>query len=240
MNTDVCVLCCSVFYGKQKFFRCASCQKRAHIKCIQLPDEELQSLLTGEQPFKCGLCSCSALDAAGRPSIDSGEESQRLPPSSQPLLTQKSTPCLGDLEDSAGLQRMLLNALEGISFLTDEVAKLREGNERLCRDNARAFAQQADVIASLRAEVRSLRGELSRRAGSFLPVPSPPSTPMLNGTAAAASLRREPSSTFAGAVANTNGAVADTAPDQPMPGSTTSSPPPLLFPHPVRLLAPTR
>ncbi|XP_077561535.1 uncharacterized protein LOC144177830 [Haemaphysalis longicornis] len=139
-------------------------------------------------------------------------------------------PCKRVAPDSAGLQRMLLNALEGISFLTDEVAKLREGNERLCRDNARAFAQQADVIASLRAEVRSLRGELSRRAGSFLPVPSPPSTPMLNGTAAAASLRREPSSTFAGAVANTNGAVADTAPDQPMPGSTTSSPSPLLGP----------
>lgn len=186
--------------------------------------------MTGEQPFQCSLYSCSALDAEGRPSIDSGEESQREPPSTQPLLTQKSTPCLDDLDDSAGLQRMLLNALEGISFLTDEVAKLRQGNERLCRDNARAFAQQADIIASLRVEVRSLRGELSRRAGSFLPVPSPPSTPTLNGTAAGASLRREPSSTFAGAVANMNGTVADTEPDQPMPGSTTSLPSPLLGP----------
>ncbi|KAH7934665.1 hypothetical protein HPB51_028968 [Rhipicephalus microplus] len=62
--------------------------------------------------------------------------------------------------DLAGLRRLLLAALEGISFLSDEVSQLREENERLHKDHSRGVEQQARVVASL------LREELTRRTAA--------------------------------------------------------------------------
>ncbi|KAL3189770.1 hypothetical protein MRX96_020799 [Rhipicephalus microplus] len=64
--------------------------------------------------------------------------------------------------DLARLRHLLLNALEGILFLSEEVSQLREENERLREDNSRGVEQQAGVVAFLRAEVRFLREELTR------------------------------------------------------------------------------
>lgn len=218
-STDVCVLCSAVFYGRQENFRCTSCKKRAHSKCIQLPDMELQAVKTGERPFQCNLCLCSASEVVSRPSDDSVHESL---PATQPPDPQNSAPRPGDLGgDATDIREMLLHALEGLSFLTDEVAKLREANDRLSRENARAFAQQSGIIASLRAEVRSLRGErLPRlpRAGPLPPErPAPPSTPELNVTMATPSTQRVDLSSFATVVAKINAASTLSANEQLTP-----------------------
>ncbi|KAL1470848.1 hypothetical protein MTO96_040255, partial [Rhipicephalus appendiculatus] len=58
---------------------------------------------------------------------------------------------------------LLLDALEGISFLSDEVSQIREQNERLRKDHSRGVEQQARVVGSLRGgddEVRFLRDVL--------------------------------------------------------------------------------
>lgn len=72
----------------------------------------------------------------------------------------------------AGLRRLLLDALEGISFLSDEVSQMREENERLRKDHSRVAEQQARIVASLRSEVRFLREELARRVN-----PAPAKSP---------------------------------------------------------------
>ncbi|KAH6945583.1 hypothetical protein HPB50_009241 [Hyalomma asiaticum] len=64
-------------------------------------------------------------------------------------------------EEVAGLRRLLLDALEGISFLSDEVSQLREDNERLRKEHSRVAEQQVRIVASL-------RGELRRRVASKL------------------------------------------------------------------------
>ncbi|KAL1486895.1 hypothetical protein MTO96_046772, partial [Rhipicephalus appendiculatus] len=69
----------------------------------------------------------------------------------------------------AGLRRLLLDALEGISFLIDEVSQLREENERLRKDHSRGVEQQARVVGSLRGgddEVRFLREVLTSRTAT--------------------------------------------------------------------------
>ncbi|KAH7980700.1 hypothetical protein HPB49_018382 [Dermacentor silvarum] len=53
-------------------------------------------------------------------------------------------------------------ALEGISFLSDEVARLRSDNEHLHRENALASTQQAETIGALRVEVLTLRDALGK------------------------------------------------------------------------------
>lgn len=135
---------------------------------------------------------------------------------------------------------MLLNALEGLSFLTDEVTKLREANDRLGRENARAFAQQAGIIASLRAEVRSLRGERLPRAdpkpvgplppeqpplplpaACSLPPASPSTAPELDGAPPTPTPRRGLHSSFAAAVAKSGGTTS--TPEQLTPAPATSA-----------------
>ncbi|KAL1484491.1 hypothetical protein MTO96_011289 [Rhipicephalus appendiculatus] len=73
--------------------------------------------------------------------------------------------------DLAGLRRLLLDALEGISFLSDEVSQLREEKERLRKDHSRGVEQQARVVASLRGEIRFLRDVLTSRTAA-VPVKS--------------------------------------------------------------------
>ncbi|KAH6932492.1 hypothetical protein HPB50_006400 [Hyalomma asiaticum] len=56
----------------------------------------------------------------------------------------------------AGLRRLLLDPLEGISFHSDEVTQLGEENERLRNVHCSGLEQQGRVVASLRAEVHFL------------------------------------------------------------------------------------
>ncbi|KAL3186146.1 hypothetical protein MRX96_028269 [Rhipicephalus microplus] len=83
--------------------------------------------------------------------------------SSQTGFLSTCAPPGGDL---AGLRCLRFEALEGISFLSDEVFQLREENERLHKDHFRGVEQQARVVASLRAVVRFLRDELTRRTAA--------------------------------------------------------------------------
>ncbi|KAG0440381.1 hypothetical protein HPB47_016303 [Ixodes persulcatus] len=68
------------------------------------------------------------------------------------------------------LHGLLLDALEGISFLTDQVACLNEDNRRLKAEVAKSSGQQAALLCSLRAEVSACRFEiadLKRAAGAL-------------------------------------------------------------------------
>ncbi|KAH8023716.1 hypothetical protein HPB51_015256 [Rhipicephalus microplus] len=126
--------------------------------CVTWPDEELQLLKSGSRSFRCNLCDLS--HASGKPNEDDSVACSDDHCSSQTGSLSTCAPPGGDL---TGLRRLLLDALEGISFLSDEVSQLREENERLRKDHSRGVEQQARVVASLRAEVCFLREELTRR-----------------------------------------------------------------------------
>lgn len=183
-SKDCCILCSCVFYGKQKFFRCLSCKKRVYAKCVVWPDAELQLLSSGARPFKCNICETA--EAAARPSgagDDFGTSASGAPSpcslrrDSPPVVEKAPAPPSQPVDldaEAAGLRALLIDALEGISFLTDQVALLREDNDLMRRENAHSFdrlrqeregdrAHYARVVSSLRAEVCSLRAELLRR-----------------------------------------------------------------------------
>ncbi|KAL1444167.1 hypothetical protein MTO96_007098, partial [Rhipicephalus appendiculatus] len=101
--------------------------------------------------------------AHGKPSEDDSAACRGEHSSSQTGSLPSCSPLDGDL---AGLRRLLLDALEGISFLSDEVSQLREENERLRKDHFRGVEQQARVVASLRGEVRFLREVLTSRTAA--------------------------------------------------------------------------
>ncbi|KAH9384083.1 hypothetical protein HPB48_026066 [Haemaphysalis longicornis] len=76
----------------------------------------------------------------------------------------------GDLDGHfGGLRELLLNALQGISLLTDEVNALRQESARLQREAANNSSLQAAAISSLQDEVRALRSELGRRKPQYPP-----------------------------------------------------------------------
>lgn len=141
-----------------------------------LPDEELQLLRSGAQPFICN--QCTTVFGEARPS-DAPDDSSVSPGilASAPHAAPAASPLIVPEDGATGLRELLLGALQGISFLTDSVAELRESNDRLRRENARALSQQADTIASLRSEVRRLRDELSSRVVSARHPLTPPTTP---------------------------------------------------------------
>ncbi|KAL1453517.1 hypothetical protein MTO96_043764 [Rhipicephalus appendiculatus] len=161
-SRDACVLCSCPFFGKQQFFRCESCEKRVHAKCVTWPDDQLQLLKSGSRPFSCNLCDSAQY--GDRPNDETevcATAACSLPPRGSP--TGPPLVPLGDLgEEVAGLRRLLLDALEGISFLSDEVSQLREANERLRKEHSRVAEQQVRIVASLRGKVRFLRDELTR------------------------------------------------------------------------------
>lgn len=198
-SQDFCVLCSCAFFGKQKFFRCASCQKRVHAKCVVWPDEELQLLKSGARRFRCNLCETA--DAAPKPTEALSASNDTGPPSrthSSPCARRQSpaawTPAPPsqpvDLRtEVASLHALLTDALEGISFLSDQVARLREENEQVRRESMQGFARQADVVVSLREEIRCLRGELARRPAAPRTQPcSPESKSPFSAVAAAPTL----------------------------------------------------
>ncbi|KAL3174043.1 hypothetical protein MRX96_011785 [Rhipicephalus microplus] len=170
-SRDACMLCSCPFFGKQQFFRCESCSKRVHAKCVTWPDEELQLLKSGSRSLRYSLCDLS--HASGKPNEDDSAACSDEHCSSQ---TGSLSTCAPPCRDLAGLRRLFLDLLEGISFLSDELSQLREENERLRKDRFRGVEQLARVVASLRAEVRFLREELTRRTAAVA-VTAPVITP---------------------------------------------------------------
>ncbi|KAG0427900.1 hypothetical protein HPB47_025075 [Ixodes persulcatus] len=180
-STDACCICLRVFYGKQPRLRCTGCVHRVHQKCLMLPDSELQLLTSGVSPFFCSHCkrssSPSPNEGTARVSeesgIDGANDGGREEGGSPSLITSFVALAASqgrDLEAPPNLLHgLLLDALEGISFLTDQVACLNEDNRRLKAEVAKSSGQQAALLRSLRAEVSACRAEiadLKRAAGA--------------------------------------------------------------------------
>ena len=74
-------------------------------------------------------------------------------------------------EPGGMLHGLLLDALEGISFLTDQVASLTGENKRLRNEWTRVSERQATLVGSLRDEVRACRAEVAdwRAASTVVP-----------------------------------------------------------------------
>ncbi|CAN8017895.1 unnamed protein product, partial [Ixodes persulcatus] len=92
------------------------------------------------------------------------------------------------------LHGLLLDALEGISFLTDQVASLGEENKRLRAETKRVSERQATLVCSMRDEVRACRAEIAgwrRAAGGAAPASSNvPALILRNGVPPAGNLPR--------------------------------------------------
>ncbi|KAG0426701.1 hypothetical protein HPB47_026207 [Ixodes persulcatus] len=164
-----------------------------HRRCLILPDSELQLLISGVSPFICSHCkrssSPSPNEGTARVSeesgIDGANDGGREEGGSPSLITSFVALAASqgrDLEAPPDLLHgLLLDALEGISFLTDQVACLNEDNRRLKAEVAKSSGQQAALLRSLRAEVSACRAEIaavaqcrSVPAGLRGGTPSPP------------------------------------------------------------------
>ncbi|KAM7284579.1 serine/arginine repetitive matrix protein 1, partial [Ixodes scapularis] len=170
--------------------------------------------------------SCAKINGGARPNVSGavsgGPDDQfaRSPPPpsaspTRPATLPASSPDGLDARGDASLQSLrslLLDALEGISFLTEEVASLSEDNARLRREQRQQAELQAGSIACLRAEVRSLRDVLGKRARTDVEVQAGP----CGGKTFAAALRFPPASALS---AKPAGAPADgTTKDDALPG----------------------
>ncbi|KAG0439123.1 hypothetical protein HPB47_016748, partial [Ixodes persulcatus] len=164
-TSDACSICSRCFYGRQRFLRCSGCQLRAHTKCICWPENETTFLQSGVSSFICK--SCEKISGDARPNGDSqaGLDEASLshhsaPPSptasNRPEGPASSSPG-GTNADMESLRALLLDSLEGISFLTDEVAALRDENAQLRREYRQSSQLQASAIQSLRTELRAVR-----------------------------------------------------------------------------------
>ncbi|CAN7943357.1 unnamed protein product, partial [Ixodes pacificus] len=204
-SKDACLICSRRFYGRQRFLRCTECQLRAHTKCVCFPETERTFLQREVSSFVCQ--SCAKINGGARPNVsgvvsgDSDDQFARSPPPpsaspTRPVTLPASSPDGLDARGDASLQSLrslLLDALEGISFLTEEVASLGEDNARLRRDQRQQAELQAGSIACLRAEVRSLRDVLGKRARVDAEVQAGP----CGGKTFAAALRFPPASALA-------------------------------------------
>ncbi|KAH6935890.1 hypothetical protein HPB50_011373 [Hyalomma asiaticum] len=137
---------------------------------------QLQLLKYGSRSFSCNLCDSA--QHGGKPNDETEACATAATACSlQPRGSPTGPPLApsGDLgEEVAGLRRLLLDALEGISFLSDEVSELREDTERVRKEHSRVAEQQVRIVASLRGEVRFLRDELTRRVAPKLASPPSP------------------------------------------------------------------
>lgn len=136
---------------------------------------------SGARRFVCNACK-----SASSPSVLASPNDDYGVPLAAALLSTPSRTAAATLPRDLGaellsLRALLVDALEGIPFLSDQVAKLGEDNERLRRDNATKAAAHADVVKTLREEVRALRTDLTRMRGAppslsrlaeFPPLPS--------------------------------------------------------------------
>lgn len=121
---------------------------------------------SGARRFVCNACK-----SASSPSVLASPNDDYGVPLAAALLSTPSRTAAATLPRDLGaellsLRALLVDALEGIPFLSDQVAKLGEDNERLRRDNATKAAAHADVVKTLREEVRALRTDLTRMRGA--------------------------------------------------------------------------
>lgn len=159
-----CVACSQRVTAKQQSFRCGSCGKCVHTKCIAWTDQELQLLRTGKLPFHCNACWKATTPAIPEENTVPAVDAAASPPPRLAVENETLFPYPGDLGRQLGkMKDLLVSAVEGISFLTDEVSQLREENSRLRKETTRATEAQTAVIASLQSEVRALREELRQR-----------------------------------------------------------------------------
>lgn len=164
-SSDACIICSRCFYGRQRFLRCSGCQLRAHTKCICWPENETTFLQSGVSSFICK--SCEKISGDTRPNGDSQaglDEASLSHHSSPPSPTASNRPegpasssPGGPNADMESLRALLLDSLKGISFLTDEVAALRDENAQLRREYRQSSQLQASAIQSLRTELRAVR-----------------------------------------------------------------------------------
>lgn len=179
-DKNTCVVCSRKLTSRQQSLQCSHCGKRAHCKCITWPEEELQLLVCGEIPFTCYLCEKQ------RPPTEDVAPADGAISAAPPRLSrdeESRAPQPGDLENRlCGLRELLLNALQGISLLTDEVNALRQENARLHKETVKNSNMQAAAITSLQDDVRALRLELGKRKPHY-----PPDPPAKQNTAVPAS-----------------------------------------------------
>lgn len=149
-SADACCFCSEPFYGKQTFLRCVKCEKRAHTKCIDLPSDEISQMKSGVSPFLCLLCS-------------SERSPVRLGCTSPAITVAENEEGQAATRGSAGddtvesLRCLLRDALEGMSFLTDQLTSEREDNRRREREWTRRFDLQSIAFNQLRADMNDLR-----------------------------------------------------------------------------------
>ncbi|KAM7298681.1 hypothetical protein ISCGN_019257 [Ixodes scapularis] len=138
---------------------------RAHTKCICWPENETAFLQSGVSSFICK--SCEKISGDARPNGDSQaglDEASLSHHSSPPSPTASNRPegpasssPGGPNADMESLRALLLDSLKGISFLTDEVAAIRDENAQLRREYRQSSQLQASAIQSLRTELRAVR-----------------------------------------------------------------------------------
>ncbi|CAN8023426.1 unnamed protein product [Ixodes persulcatus] len=130
-------------------------------------------------------------DAAGRPRPPDGAGAELA--AAGPLLATEGddlSPFSGDLLDdrlpadadptSGLLHRLLTSALDGISFLTDQVAALREENRRLQSECTKRFDLHSISLSAIRGDVGQIRDVLRVprfRHSAAPPASSPSGTP---------------------------------------------------------------
>ncbi|KAG0430520.1 hypothetical protein HPB47_022615 [Ixodes persulcatus] len=211
-SEEACCICSRVFYGRQPRLRCSACKHRVHQRCLMLAAEELTRLTSGVCVFTCDHCNGSEAarptDGDARPSeetdadngeLDEGDGRGKISTPSPILSFTARARNAASQEDDLGppgrlLHGLLLDALEGISFLTDQVASLGEENKRLRAETTRVSERQATLVCSLRDEVRACRAEIAgwrRAAGGAAPAPSNvPALILRNGVPPAGNLPR--------------------------------------------------
>lgn len=145
---------------------------------MTLPDDDLHLIKSGARRFMCN--SCKTVSSPPNPNDDHGTSSaaaSSLVPSSTPPHAAAAIQPVDLGAELVSLRALLMDALEGISFLSDQVAQLGEDNEQLRRESATKAEAHAVAVNSLRQEVHSLRSDLARlrgppRLAHFPPLPT--------------------------------------------------------------------
>ncbi|CAN7986876.1 unnamed protein product, partial [Ixodes hexagonus] len=157
-----CCICSHVFFGRQPRLVCSKCGHRVHERCLMFAADELQLLSSGVRAFVCSHCDDSS---ASNPNGDGTRPADQYEyDTDEGGLDPPGVP-------GGMLHGLLLDALEGISFLTDQVASLTGENKRLRNEWTRVSERQAVLVGSLRDEVKAYRAEVAgwRAASTVVP-----------------------------------------------------------------------
>ncbi|KAM7293728.1 hypothetical protein ISCGN_023321 [Ixodes scapularis] len=172
-SKDACLICSRCFYGRQQYLQCSGCRLRAHTKCVCWPVDVREFLQSGMPSFTCASCEKISGGASPNHIAMASNDHRNVAPLSHfsvsPSPTDAARPEKGErsLPSSPyigntgvdSLRALLLDALQGISFLTDQVAALRDENAQLRREHKHDAQQQAATLHNIQAELRSFRHE---------------------------------------------------------------------------------